>query len=301
MALVLAAHDETYEDMAIKFFEHFAFIAQAMNDQGLWDEGDGFYYDVLHLADGGRIPLRVRSMVGLIPLFAVEVLDRESIGQLKGFTKRMNWFLQHRQDLSRHISYMQTDGGKHSHYLLAIPSKERLERVLSYLLDEKEFLSPYGIRSLSQVHRQRPFICQADGKEYRVDYSPGESRTEQFGGNSNWRGPVWFPVNYLLIEALERYHHFYGDSLKVEYPTGSGKRCTLKQVARDLSQRLVGLFLPDEHGRRPYNGGIARFDDPQWKELVLFHEYFDGDNGKGLGASHQTGWTALVARLLGGA
>ena len=276
-----------------------------MNTQGgtgLWDEEDGFYYDHLRV-DGRTIPLKVRSLVGLIPLLAVEVLDDELIQRLPGFKKRMDWFLEHRPDLSQLISYCcLLDKGKgRCHRLLAIPTREQLERVLRYMLDESEFLSPYGIRSLSRIHGTGPTCFRLDGQEYRVDYEPGESGTRFFGGNSNWRGPVWLPINYLLIEALERYHHYYGDSLRVECPTGSGKRLNLQQVADDLRCRLSRLFLRDERGRRPCHGEDRRYaEEPHWRDLVLFHEYFHGETGRGLGASHQTGWTALVTRLLEG-
>jgi hypothetical protein len=266
---------------------------------GLWDEQDGFYYDRL-LTNGRQIPTRIRSMVGLIPLFAVEVLDDNVIERLPGFHKRLRWFLENRQDLAEHITYMQAEGACHSgRRLLAIPSRARLERVLHYLLDENEFLSPFGIRSLSRFHKDHPYVCWTGGRENRVAYVPGDSDSGMFGGNSNWRGPVWFPVNYLLIEALERYHYFYGDSLRVECPTGSGRLLNLAEVAHELAARLNGLFLPDGQGCRPCHGAERHFaDDPSWKELVLFHEYFHGDNGRGLGASHQTGWTALATRLL---
>ena len=303
IALELARDNPATEDMASKFFEHFVAIADAINTQGgtgLWDEEDGFYYDQLHM-DGRTIPLKVRSLVGLIPLLAVEILDDDVIQRLPGFKKRLHWFLEHRPDLNRQISYCPLlDGGEgHAHRLLAIPSRDRLERVLRYLLDEEEFLSPYGIRSLSRCHRDRPYTFRVNGEEYRVDYEPGESTTGLFGGNSNWRGPIWFPINYLLIEALERYHHFYGDGLRVECPTGSGRWMNLKEVAGDLSARLARIFLPDAHGGRPWHGNDRRYaEDPHWQGLVLFHEYFHGDTGLGLGASHQTGWTALAARAL---
>jgi hypothetical protein len=301
MALELAKKDRAYEDVASKFFEHFIAITDAINNldgAGLWDEEDGFYYDHLH-TDHDFIPLRIRSMVGLIPLIAVEVLDSDVIESLPGFKKRMNWFLENRKDLALVITCMKTLESEqaHHHRLLAIPSRERLERTLKYLLHPKEFLSDYGIRSLSQVHRDKPYIFQLDNHQYRVEYVPGESDSGLFGGNSNWRGPIWFPVNYLIIEALERYHHFYGDSLKVECPTGSGQWMNLAEVAREISARLVRLFLPDENGHRPCHGGVSKYaQDPHWRSLVLFHEYFHGETGKGLGASHQTGWTALVLR-----
>jgi hypothetical protein len=303
IALELARENPATEDMASKFFEHFVAIADAINTQGgtgLWDENDGFYYDQLHL-EGRTIPLKVRSLVGLIPLLAVEVLNDDVIQGLPGFKKRMDWFLEHRPDLDRQISYCPILGGGegHSHRLLAIPSRDRLERVLRYLLDEEEFLSPYGVRSLSRYHRHRPYTFRVNGEDYRVDYEPGESATALFGGNSNWRGPIWFPINYLLIEALERYHHFYGDDLRVECPTGSGQRMNLQEVADDLSARLARIFLPDARGCRPWHGDDRRYaEDPHWRDLVLFHEYFHGDTGRGLGASHQTGWTALAIRAL---
>ena len=304
MALELASEDPAYEDVASKFFEHYVAIADAINHlggTGLWNEEDGFYYDMLH-RDGSNVPMRLRSLVGLIPLFAVEVLEQDVLDRLPGFQKRMRWFLDNRPDLAREIAYMQAaPGSDHAggHRLLAIPSRERLERVLRYLLDEREFISPHGIRSLSRVYRDRPYRFELDGEEYRVDYTPAESDTGLFGGNSNWRGPVWFPVNYLLIEALERYHHFYGDGFRVECPTGSGHRMTLLEVARELSSRLARLFLAGEDGRRPCHGAERRYaEDPHWKDLVLFHEYFDGDDGHGVGASHQTGWTALAVRCI---
>lgn len=305
MALELAKDDPVYEDMASKFFEHFVAIVDAMNTlggTGLWDDIDGFYYDQLHV-DGRTIPLKIRSLVGIIPLFAAEVLDEERIAQLPGFTKRMHWFLENRSDLARHVAYYAecpvsaARTAPHPPRLLAIPSRDRLERVLRYLLDEEEFLSPYGIRSVSRIHRDHPYVLRVGGGVHSVEYVPGESTTGLFGGNSNWRGPVWFPVNYLLIEALERYHYFYGDTLRVECPRGSGRLLNLKQVANELALRLTRLFLRGAGGRRPCFGDDSRFArDPGWRELVLFHEYFHGETGKGLGASHQTGWTALVTR-----
>ncbi len=297
------AHDgervhRSYEDMASKFFEHFVQIADAMNalgGTGLWHEAEGFYYD--QILTGERvIPLKTRSMVGLLPLIAVEVLEEERLRQLPGFYKRLEWFVKNRPDLAQQVSYCESG---HRRRLLAIPSKERLVRVLKYLLDETEFLSPFGIRSLSKHHEREPYVFEAGGEQHRVDYVPGESNSGLFGGNSNWRGPVWFPVNYLLIEALERFHHFYGDEVQVECPTGSGRWMNLRDVGCEIERRLAGLFLPDASGRRPCHGDDPRFaNDPHWRELVLFHEYFHGENGKGLGASHQTGWTALVIRLM---
>jgi hypothetical protein len=305
IALELAVEDAAYEDIASKFFEHFVAITDAMNGiggMGLWDEQDGFYYDVLS-ADGTMMPLRLRSIVGVIPLFAVDVLEQHVVDKLPGFKKRMEWFIKNRRDLAEHISYCVTDGHgedeDHQHRLLAIPSRDRLTRVLRYVLDEAEFLAPYGVRALSRFHLEHPFVLKVDGHEHCVRYTAGESNTSMFGGNSNWRGPIWFPVNYLLIEALERYHHFYGDTFKVECPVGSGQMMNLREVAHELAMRLTRLFLPDAAGRRPCHGGDNRYaSDPHWKDLVLFHEYFHGDDGRGLGASHQTGWTALVASLL---
>jgi hypothetical protein len=291
-----------YEDMASKFLEHFVQIADAMNTlggTGLWDETDGFYYDQIS-CDGQIVPLKTRSVVGLLPLIAVEILSEDRIKSLPGFYKRFQWFRQYREDLGRHITHC--EGGsvdKERHYLMAIPTKDRLKRLLRYLFDENEFLSPFGIRSISKFHRDHPYVLRIGDTEKRVEYDPGESTTGLFGGNSNWRGPVWFPINYLIIEALERYHRFYGDEFKVEFPTGSGRFLNLKETARELATRLTRLFLPDNSGRRPCNGDDPRFsNDPNWKDLVLFHEFFHGDNGKGLGASHQTGWTALVIRSL---
>jgi len=303
IALELARTNPATEDIASKFFEHFVHIADAMNTlggTGLWDEEDGFYYDQLYV-DGRMIPLRVRSIVGLIPLLAVEVLEDELIDKLPGFEKRLQWFLINRADLAKQISYLETrvNGQSQGRHLLAIPSSRRLRRVLGYLLDEREFLSPYGIRSLSKYHQQHPYVFRAGEQEFRVDYVPGESDSGLFGGNSNWRGPIWFPLNYLLIESLEHYHQFYGDDFQVECPTGSGHMMNLRQVARELAARLVKIFLPDESGRRAYQTGETHgADDPHFRDLILFHEYFHGETGRGLGASHQTGWTGLVVPCL---
>jgi hypothetical protein len=302
IALELATQDPAYEDMASKFFEHFIAIADATNTvggTGLWDERDGFYYDQLSV-DGVRRPLRIRSIVGLIPLFACENIDQETLDKLPAFKRRMSWFLENRRDLANQLAYMKEDSAlQHHRRLLAIPSKERLMRVLRYVLDENEFLSPYGIRSLSRVHKDHPFVLHENGVDHSVRYTPGESDTYLFGGNSNWRGPIWFPINYLLIEALERYHHYYGDELKVECPTGSGRMMNLNEVSHDLAARLCSIFLPDAAGRRACNGDDARFaENAHWRDLVQFHEYFNGDTGRGHGASHQTGWTALVTRCL---
>ncbi len=301
MALELAEGDPAYEDIASKFFEHFVAIADAMNrlgGTGLWHEEDGFYYDEL-LTQGGSVPLRLRSIVGIIPLFAVEFIEEGRLDKLPGFAKRTRWFLENRPDLAANISYLARDGQDPGRRILAIPTKARLERVLRYVFDEKEFLSPHGIRSVSKAYKDHPFTVGVDGETYRVDYEPGESRTWLFGGNSNWRGPVWFPLNYVLIEALQRYHLFYGDSFTMEFPTGSGVRMNLDQIARELARRLISLFIPDSTGKRPALAALPAFaNDSHWRELIWFHEYFHGDTGEGLGANHQTGWTSLVARLI---
>jgi hypothetical protein len=300
IAIELAEHNPVYEDMASKFFEHFIHIADAMNSlggTGLWDEGDGFYYDQLK-HDGQMIPLRTRSLVGLLPLIAVENLELPKINKLPGFKKRMDWFLNYRKDLAALITYCEAcplTGNR----MLAIPTRERLQRALHYMLDENEFLSPYGLRSVSRCHRDNPYVFRAGNDEHRVDYVPGEGTSYLFGGNSNWRGPIWFPINFLIIEALERYHLFYGERFKVECPVGSGNMMTLQEVANELSRRLSSIFLPNKEGERPCHGGLAKYAaDPHWRDLVLFNEYFHGETGRGLGASHQTGWTALAVKLL---
>jgi hypothetical protein len=304
IALELASEDPSYEDVASKFFEHFVAIADAMNTlggSGLWDEADGFYYDQLHV-NGSHIPLKVRSLVGLIPLLACEVIEEDVLARLPGFTRRLRWFLENRPELAHYTSCLLRTGdasGAHGHRLIAIPTRERLTRVLQRLLDETEFLSPHGIRSVSRAHKDDPYIFHAGGQEFRVAYDPAEGTSGLFGGNSNWRGPVWFPVNYLLLEALERYDHFYGDSLTVECPARSGRFLTLRDVAHELSRRLASIFLPGDDGHRPVHGGDTRYaTDPNWSELVLFYEYFHGDTGRGVGASHQTGWTSLVIQCL---
>ncbi len=303
IAMELAREDPAYEDVASKFFEHFVYITQAMNNRGghgitLWDEEDGFYYDVLHLPDGRHPFLKVRSMVGLIPALAVEVLEPQDLEALPGFKRRMQWFLDNVPNVPHHIEMTQT-----SEYgirrQLSLVSRRKLTRLLRYMLDENEFLSPHGIRSLSKFHARSPYVLMIDGREYRVDYDPAESTSGLFGGNSNWRGPVWFPPNFLLIESLQKFHYYYGDDFKVEFPTGSGRRITLWEVAEELSRRLTSIFLRGNDGRRPVFGGNELFqNDPHWRDLIPFYEYFHGDNGAGLGASHQTGWTALVAKLL---
>jgi hypothetical protein len=303
IALELASENPAYEDVASKFWEHFLYIADAMNHRGadgtsLWDDQDGFFYDVLHLTDGKHIPLKVRSMVGLIPLYAVETLDNQLLNRLPGFKRRMEWFIANRPELTRNIACMKTQG-QNERRLMSIVNPDQLRRILRIMLDESEFLSPYGIRAISQRHRSEPYRFDVHGEEYRVDYEPGESSTGLFGGNSNWRGPIWMPVNYLLIESLQRFDHYLGPDFRVECPTGSGNMLTLWEVAKELSQRLSRLFLRDRNGRRPVNGAHALLQsDPHWQDLVLFYEYFHGDTGRGVGASHQTGWTGVVAKLL---
>ncbi len=301
IALELAQEDPVYEDVASKFFEHFIAITDAINTlggSGLWDDQDGFYYDQLH-ANGRHQPLRVRSMVGLLPLIAVEVLEEEAIDRLPGFSKRLRWFLKNRPDLAKHIGTMAAaEHGGELHRLLAIPSRERLEGVLRHLFDEREFLAPHGLRALSRVHLEQPYRFVVDGHEHRVDYVPGEGNSGLFGGNSNWRGPIWFPVNYLLVEALERYHHFYGDTLEVECPAGSGTRMNLREASRELASRLGSLFLPDATGTRPCHGDDTRYAyDPHSRHLVTFPEYYHGDTGRGLGARFQ-GWSILGVACL---
>jgi hypothetical protein len=303
MAMELAREDLAYEDVASKFFEHFVHIAQAMNDMGgqgigLWDGKDGFYYDVLHMEDDAQpIPMKVRSIVGLIPLFAVEAFHPEDLARMPSFVRRMQWFLDHHAVVAEHVE-MSRRTPRGPYLLLTIANRAKLERIYRYVLDEKEFLSPFGVRALSKYHKDHPFTLSIDGETHSVTYEPGESSTDLFGGNSNWRGPVWFPMNFLLIESMQRIHHYYGDGFKVECPTGSGQLQTLWEVASHLSRRLSHIFLRRD-GRRPIYGDNAVFqNDPDWRDFILFFEYFHGETGAGLGASHQTGWTALVAKLL---
>ncbi|MEO1134322.1 MAG: glucosidase, partial [Cyanobacteria bacterium J06639_1] len=311
ISLELAIDNPVYEDMATKFFEHFLYIADAMNHVGdtktqLWDDEDGFFYDVLHFPDGDRQRLKVRSMVGLIPLFAVTTLEPNLLEKVPGFKERMEWFINNRPVLKKNVACMDAQGvGARRMLALCyatlgrVEPTDKLRRILQKLLDETEFLSPYGIRALSRHHADSPYHFHADGEDYYVHYEPAESSSGLFGGNSNWRGPIWFPVNYLLIESLQQFHHYLGDDFKVECPTGSGRWMNLWDVAADLSQRLIYIFAIDSSGRRPVYGDIDTFQtDPHWQPYVLFHEYFHGDNGAGLGASHQTGWTGLVAKLI---
>ncbi len=303
IATELARHDRVYEDVASKFWEHFLYIAHAMNHRGsdglgLWNHDDGFFYDVLHLPDGERRPLKVRSMVGLIPLFAVETLEPELLDTLHGFRRRLEWFIDNRPDLVGNVASMRICGDAQRR-LLSVVNADQLRSVLRIMLDEREFLSPYGIRALSRAHKDAPYVLVVDGTEHRVGYEPADSSTGLFGGNSNWRGPIWFPLNFLIIESLQKFHHYLGDEFSVECPTGSGRYMTLWQVSEELSRRLAHIFLRDGDGRRPVHGGVELFQrDPHWRDHVPFYEYFNGDDGSAVGASHQTGWTALVAKLL---
>ena len=303
IALELARQNPAYDDVASKFFEHFMYIAHAINNMAgegieLWNQKDGFFYDVLHMPDGEALPLRVRSMVGLIPLFAVETLEPEIVASLPKFSRRMHWFLNNRPDLCNSVIRQETPGGE-KRRLLALVNEVRLASVLRYVLDENEFLSPYGIRALSRYHRDHPYVLTVNGHEHCIDYEPAESTAGLFGGNSNWRGPIWFPVNFLLIESLQKFDHFYGRRFQIEFPTGSGRLLTLWDVAAELSRRLTRIFLHGPDGRRPVHGGAETFQrSSYWRDLILFYEYFHGDTGAGIGASHQTGWTGLVAKLL---
>ncbi len=309
IALELAKENDVYEDIATKFFEHFLYITDAMNKMGgnhteLWDDYDGFFYDVLHLPNGEKVKLKVRSLVGLIPLFATQVLNSELLDRLPEFKNRMNWFVKNHPELTKNVACLEPDGMK-ARRLLAICDRSKLERILTKMLDESEFLGEYGIRALSKFHSSHPYIWQANGSEYRVDYEPAESTSGLFGGNSNWRGPIWMPVNFLIIESLQKFHYYYGDDFKIDYPTGSGKMMTLWDISVELSRRLIDIFIKNSEGDRPLysnqdsNQGQSKFQtDPNWQDLILFHEYFHGDNGSGIGASHQTGWTGLVAKLI---
>jgi hypothetical protein len=302
IALELATRDHVYEEIATKFFEHFLQIAEAMTNMGdgigLWDEADSFYYDVLNLPNGQTIPLRVRSMVGLIPLFAVETLEPELLDPVPDFTKRLEWYLKHRPDLAALVSRWQTPGAGERR-LLSLLRGHRMKMVLRRMLDESEFLSDYGIRAISRYHLEHPYRFEWNGNTMTVEYQPGESTSGLFGGNSNWRGPIWFPVNYLIIESLQKFHHYYGDDFKIECPTGSGRYLTINEVAVELGRRLTRLFTRNEQGRRPVFGQNDRFQsDPYFREYINFHEYFHGENGRGIGASHQTGWTGLIAKII---
>jgi len=303
IALELALENPVYEGLATKFFEHFLYVAAAMNNISgsgiaLWDEDDEFFYDVLHLADGQMQPLKLRSLVGLIPLLAVETIDPDQLERLPLFRERLEWFLENRPDLAGLVSRWH-EPGLGERRLLALVRGHRMKRVLRHMLDPAEFLSDFGVRSLSRVYADAPYTIKLASSEYTVRYEPAESAFGLFGGNSNWRGPIWFPVNFLLIESLQKFHHYYGDDFLVECPTGSGQMRSLDAIASDLSRRLESIFILGDAGRRPVFGDDERArTDAAWRDNVLFYEYFHGDTGRGVGASHQTGWTALVAKLL---
>jgi len=302
IALELARYDHVYEDIATKFFEHFLQIAEAMTSIGegigLWDEADGFYYDVLNLPNGTMIPLKVRSMVGLIPLFAVETLEPNLLETVPEFKKNLEWYLSNRPDLAQLVSRWQVPG-MGERRLLSLMRGHRMKKVLHRMLDESEFLSDYGIRALSRYHLKHPYEFRCGDHTVGVRYEPGESTSGVFGGNSNWRGPIWFPVNFLIIESLQKFHHYYGDDFKIECPTGSGIFLTINQVATELGRRLTRLFLRGKDGRRPVYGQQEVFQcDPHFRDYIHFYEYFHGDNGRGIGASHQTGWSGLIAKIM---
>jgi hypothetical protein len=303
ISLELALHNPVYEDIATKFFEHFLSIAGALNNiggqgVGLWDEEDQFFYDELQTPDGRITKLKVRSIVGLIPLFAVETLEPEMLERLPGFNRRLKWFLEYRPDLAKLVSHWQ-EPGSGQRRLLSLLHGHRMKLVLKRMLDETEFLSEFGVRALSRQHFGHPYLFNYDGGVLKVEYEPAESKSDVFGGNSNWRGPVWFPVNYLIIESLQKFHHYYGDDFKIECPTGSGQYLTIDGVAQELSRRLERIFLRDAAGRRPVFGEHHKLQaDPHFRDYILFHEYFHGDSGRGVGASHQTGWTGVIAKLL---
>ena len=302
MSLELARDNPVYEDLASKFLEHYLQIAYAINGDdthvGLWDEADGFFYDRLDLPDGRQTPIKVRSLVGLMPLIAVSIIDDEVYKRFPDFTRRMRWIMEHRPDLSSCIANLEASGMER-HHLLSFMGRQKLERILAYLLDEDEFLSDYGIRSLSKIHKEHPFSYTTDkGKILTVSYEPGEGETDLFGGNSNWRGPIWFPLNYLIVQALRKYHDFYGDDFQIECPTGSGTLMNLSQVADEITIRLVKLFDVNAQGNRAWCGENKQLQAASDDGLHQFFEYFNGDTGEGLGASHQTGWTGLIALLL---
>jgi hypothetical protein len=303
IALELAREDYIYEDVASKFFEHFLYIAHAMSDIagqgiGLWDDEDNFYYSVLNLPTGQNIPIRIRSIVGLIPLFAVEVIEQDLLDAMPHFKQRLRWFLEKRPDLASLVSRW-VEPGSESRRLLSVARAFRMKKILARMLDENEFLSPYGVRSVSRYHLQHPYVIDLKGTHYEVDYDPAESTSRIYGGNSNWRGPIWMPVNYLIVESLRRFYDYYGDDFKVECPTGSGKYLTLWEVSEELASRLMRLCLRDEKGNRASTGDDAKQQsDPNFRDYLQFYEYFDGDTGRGLGANHQTGWTGLIADLI---
>ena len=300
MALEISTEDCSFEDVATKFFEHFVYIAESINrlgpaGTGSWDEEEGFFYDVLKLPGERYIPLKVRSLVGLTSLFAVSVIDKERLKNVPGYVKRLKWFRNYRKDMNKYL--VVEDLKDNNDILFSLVHKNRLERLLQALLDENEFLAPGGIRSLSKRYEQY-YSVEIDGQQFGIDYQPGESTTSLFGGNSNWRGPIWMPMNYLIVQSLREYHKYYGDTLKVEFPSGSKKKLNLDQVADKISKRLIGVFQKDKNGNRPVNGGLEKYRDQHFKDLILFHEYFHGENSRGVGASHQTGWTAVVAEII---
>jgi hypothetical protein len=303
IALLLAERDPVYEDVASKFWEHFIYIANAMNSQtdpqkSLWDEQDGFFYDYLISAKHERSPVRARTMVGFVPMFGASTVRPDTFERFPDFQRRRQWFIEHRRDLVASVGPMVVPGANNN-LILGLVRPDQLRRMLGYMLDENEFLSPYGVRAVSRYHRDHPLLLNLAGREYRLDYEPGESRTNLFGGNSNWRGPIWMPVNFLILHALKQYYLYYGDTFKIECPTGSGNMKNLEQVAEELARRLTRIFLLDAEGRRAVFGDYKLFNnDPHWRDLVPFHEYFHGDTGRGCGASHQTGWTGLIAQIL---
>jgi hypothetical protein len=302
MAIELALHDPTYEELAIKFYEHFILIAAATNKMGgkdsMWDEEDGFFYDVLRVPGQWSTRLKVRSVVGLLPLCAVTVYREEVVAKLPRFVERVQWFNRNRPDLLAGINQPGRRGVR-GRFMLSLLNDDKIRRVLTRMLDSSEFLGEHGIRSLSRFHQDHPYVFHLGRQEYRVGYLPAESDTGMFGGNSNWRGPIWAPINALLIRALLQMYSFYGDEFRVECPTGSGHYLTLYQVAEELTNRLAAIFLRDVNGHRPVYGGTKKFqEDPHWRDHILFYEYFHGDNGAGLGASHQTGWTAVIPGMV---
>jgi len=303
IALILAERDPVYEDLASKFWEHYIYIAYSMNNprdstMSLWDEQDGFFYDYLYSEKHKGFTIRARTMIGFIPMFGGSTVAAYAFDRYPDFQRRRRWFIEHRPDLVECIQ-SSINPGANNNLLLGFVREDQLRQMLSYMLDENEFLSPFGIRSVSRFHLNHPLVLHLDGQEYRLDYEPGESTNQLFGGNSNWRGPVWMPVNHLILLALRQYYNYYGDTLKIECPTGSDNQMTLREVAREIGRRLVHLFLRDEHGNRPIFGSQPLFNnDPYWRDLIPFYEYFHGDTGRGCGASHQTGWTGLIAQIL---
>ena len=303
ISMELSLYNPIYEDMAIKFFEHYLYIAAAMDNlgetkNGLWNEEDGFFYDLLQLNNGDSVSLKLRSIVGLIPMFAVEVVEHELLEKLPNFRKRMDWILNNKPELANLVSHWEVEG-RGGKLLMSVLRKNRLTRVLNRMVDENEFLSDFGIRSMSKVYAENPYVFSVDGKDFTVKYTPAESDSSMFGGNSNWRGPIWFPINFLIVESLQRFFYYYGDNLQIEYPAKSGAMRNLDYVATDLSQRLYSIFKSDEKGNRAFNGGNDLLNHNEFfKNYIMFHEYFNGDTGKGIGASHQTGWTATIAKLI---